>query len=243
MSRWRRPARRQAQPATYLEETLTRIAQLDPDIGAFVIVNREGARRAADDFGEALARRQAAVADRRHADRDQGHHRDRRHADRPGLAAVGGHGDAARLGQRRMRCARPAPSSSARPPPPNSRPAIRGTRPATRMTRAHAGRLEQRLGRRGRRRHGAGRRSAPRWSARSCGRRASAARRLQAERRRASTAAARTTTSARAARASIGATLADAWAVVRAIADRAGGDPGYRRADRRRRTSASAPSR
>ena len=43
--------------------------------------------------------------------------------------------------------------------------------------------------------------SAPRWSARSCGRRASAARRLQAERRRASTAAARTTISARAARA------------------------------------------
>jgi Asp-tRNA(Asn)/Glu-tRNA(Gln) amidotransferase A subunit family amidase len=36
-------------PKTYLEETLTRITQLDGQIGAFVIVNREGARRAADD--------------------------------------------------------------------------------------------------------------------------------------------------------------------------------------------------
>jgi Asp-tRNA(Asn)/Glu-tRNA(Gln) amidotransferase A subunit family amidase len=36
-------------PRTYLEETLTRIAQLDKEIGAFVVVNREGARRAADD--------------------------------------------------------------------------------------------------------------------------------------------------------------------------------------------------
>jgi Asp-tRNA(Asn)/Glu-tRNA(Gln) amidotransferase A subunit family amidase len=36
-------------PRTYLEETLTRITQLDKDIGAFVVVNRDGARRAADD--------------------------------------------------------------------------------------------------------------------------------------------------------------------------------------------------
>ncbi|MBX9847636.1 MAG: amidase [Xanthobacteraceae bacterium] len=35
-------------PKTYLEETLTRIAQLDKDIGAFVVVNRDAARRAAD---------------------------------------------------------------------------------------------------------------------------------------------------------------------------------------------------
>jgi Asp-tRNA(Asn)/Glu-tRNA(Gln) amidotransferase A subunit family amidase len=37
-----------ASPRTYLEETLRRIAQLDPGIGAFVCVNREGARKAAD---------------------------------------------------------------------------------------------------------------------------------------------------------------------------------------------------
>ena len=36
-------------PKTYLEETLTRITQLDKDIGAFVVINREGARRAADE--------------------------------------------------------------------------------------------------------------------------------------------------------------------------------------------------
>jgi Asp-tRNA(Asn)/Glu-tRNA(Gln) amidotransferase A subunit family amidase len=35
-------------PRTYLEETLRRIAQLDPAIGAFVHVNRDGARKAAD---------------------------------------------------------------------------------------------------------------------------------------------------------------------------------------------------
>jgi Asp-tRNA(Asn)/Glu-tRNA(Gln) amidotransferase A subunit family amidase len=37
-----------ATPRTYLEETLRRIAQLDPGIGAFVTVNRDGARKAAD---------------------------------------------------------------------------------------------------------------------------------------------------------------------------------------------------
>ncbi len=36
-------------PRTYMEETLTRIAQLDKEIGAFVVINRDGARRAADD--------------------------------------------------------------------------------------------------------------------------------------------------------------------------------------------------
>jgi Asp-tRNA(Asn)/Glu-tRNA(Gln) amidotransferase A subunit family amidase len=37
-----------ASPRTYLEETLRRIAQLDPGIGAFVHVNRDGARKDAD---------------------------------------------------------------------------------------------------------------------------------------------------------------------------------------------------
>jgi Asp-tRNA(Asn)/Glu-tRNA(Gln) amidotransferase A subunit family amidase len=37
-----------ASPRTYLEDTLRRISQLDPGIGAFVCVNRDGARKAAD---------------------------------------------------------------------------------------------------------------------------------------------------------------------------------------------------
>jgi Asp-tRNA(Asn)/Glu-tRNA(Gln) amidotransferase A subunit family amidase len=36
-------------PRDYLDDTLTRIERLDPTIGAFVIVNSEGARRAADE--------------------------------------------------------------------------------------------------------------------------------------------------------------------------------------------------
>ena len=48
-------------------------------------------RRRADPRGplhEPLARRQAALADRRHADRNQGHHRDHRHGDGERFAAV-----------------------------------------------------------------------------------------------------------------------------------------------------------
>jgi Asp-tRNA(Asn)/Glu-tRNA(Gln) amidotransferase A subunit family amidase len=36
-------------PRTYLEETLTRITELDGAVGAFIVINRDGARRAADD--------------------------------------------------------------------------------------------------------------------------------------------------------------------------------------------------
>lgn len=36
-------------PRTYLEETLSRITELDGAVGAFVVVNREGARHAADE--------------------------------------------------------------------------------------------------------------------------------------------------------------------------------------------------
>jgi Asp-tRNA(Asn)/Glu-tRNA(Gln) amidotransferase A subunit family amidase len=42
-------------PKTYLEETLTKITQLDKSIGAFVIVNRDGARQAADDSAKRWA--------------------------------------------------------------------------------------------------------------------------------------------------------------------------------------------
>ncbi|MEW2504813.1 MULTISPECIES: amidase [unclassified Amycolatopsis] len=43
-------------PRAYLEETLTRIDELDPTVAAFVVLNREGARQAADE----AARRWAA---------------------------------------------------------------------------------------------------------------------------------------------------------------------------------------
>jgi Asp-tRNA(Asn)/Glu-tRNA(Gln) amidotransferase A subunit family amidase len=42
-------------PKTYLEETLTKIAQLDKSIGAFVMVNRDGARQAAEDSAKRWA--------------------------------------------------------------------------------------------------------------------------------------------------------------------------------------------
>ena len=231
-------------PNTYLEESLARIAKRDPEhrrlCGAQQGWRQEG-RRSLD---RALARRQAAVADRRHAGRDQGHHRDRRHADRPGLADRGRARRRAAIRRRCARCARPAPSSSARPRPPNSPPAIRGTRPRIRTIRR---------ARRAARRAARPPRSAPawcrpasarRWSARSCGRRASAAcvgykpsvggdqpqrlaRSFQPELRRACSAA----------------TLADTWAVMRAITERTGGDPGLRRRHRRRRFPQAARSR
>ncbi len=51
----RRSALGKLSPRTYLEETLTRIAQLDKSIGAFVIVNKDGARQAADDSAKRWA--------------------------------------------------------------------------------------------------------------------------------------------------------------------------------------------
>ena len=44
-------------PRTYLEETLTRIAQLDKTIGAFVVVNRDGALKAARAADRARAKK------------------------------------------------------------------------------------------------------------------------------------------------------------------------------------------
>jgi Asp-tRNA(Asn)/Glu-tRNA(Gln) amidotransferase A subunit family amidase len=60
-------------PRDFLERCLADLAALEPKIGAFVNLNLDGARAAAD---QSTARRQAALADRRHADRHQGHHRD-----------------------------------------------------------------------------------------------------------------------------------------------------------------------
>ena len=126
-----------------------------------------------------------------------------------------------------MRCARPAPSSSARPPPPNSPPAIRGTRPRTRTigkrtpggsssgsaAAVGAGMVPAGLGT-----QVVG--SILRPSS-FCG--ASASSRASA----ASTAAARTIISARAARARSARRSPTPGRWLRAIADRAGGDPGF----------------
>ena len=133
------------------------------------------------------------------------------------------------------RCAKPARSSSARPRPPSSRPATRSHETRNPYDPAHAGRLERAA--RPPRSAPAWCRPglAPRWSARSCGRRASAAcvgfkPSVGAINRSGSLRPLQPELPGR-----LGATLADAWAVVRAIADRAGGDPGYSGLSRRRR--------
>ena len=98
----------------YLERCLERIAELEPQIGAFV-ASISGARAAADRATARWRDRQAAVADRRHAGRHQGHHGNRGHADRAGLAALRAATAPAATPRPSRRCARPAPSSSARP--------------------------------------------------------------------------------------------------------------------------------
>ncbi len=113
----------------------------------------QGGRR----LDRALARRQAAVADRRHADRDQGHHRNRRHADRPGLAHVGGPGVAPRFRERACvaRSRRHHPRQDHHDGIRRHPSVAQDPEPARSWT--HAGRLVERLVRRGRLRHGAGR--------------------------------------------------------------------------------------
>ena len=111
-----------------------------------------GGARGRGAIDRALARRQAAVADRRHADRHQGHHRDLRYADRNGLAAV----CRLALGERRRQCARAARRRRG-----HSRQdgddGVRGVRAARHAQSleygAHAGRLVERFGGVGRRRH------------------------------------------------------------------------------------------
>ncbi len=161
-------------PREFLERCIAQLDAWEPKIGAFVTLNLAGARAAADRSTEPLAGGQAAFADRRHADRNQGHHRNHRHAhgerfapvrrlpwsarqrERRG-AARGGRGDCRQDGDDRVRldaAARDQESVGSDP---------------------HAWRLEQRFGRGGRRRRDQRRASAPKCSARSCGRRASAA--------------------------------------------------------------------
>ena len=133
-----------------------------------------------------------------------------------------------------MRSAKPAPSSSARPRPPNSPPPIRGTRPRTRTT-ASARRAARRAARPPR--------SAPAWCRPALGTQVVGsilrpASFCGAVGFKPSVGAINRSGShdhfSQSCQGAIGATLADTWAVLRAIADRAGGDPGYRRARRRR---------
>ncbi len=116
-------------PRDFLERCLADIAALEPKIGAFVHLNLDAARAAADQSTARWRDGPAALEDRRHADGHQGHHRDHRHADRKGLAAVRRLSAPNATARASPRCARPARSSSARPSPPNLPPTEpRGTR-------------------------------------------------------------------------------------------------------------------
>ena len=111
-----------------------------------------GSARGGGAVDRALARRKAAVADRRHARRHQGHYRDRRYADANGLAAVcrlafgKGRRQRARAARRRRGDPRQDGDDGIR--------RFRAARHAQSVEhRAYAGRLVERLGGRGRRRH------------------------------------------------------------------------------------------
>ena len=112
----------------------------------------DGCARGGGQFDRALACRQATVGHRRHAGRYQGHHRDRRYADRNGLAAFfrlalgEGRGLRARAARRRRGHSRQDGNDGIR--------RIRAARHAQSVEhRAHAGRLVERFGGVGRRRH------------------------------------------------------------------------------------------
>ena len=102
-------------PRDYLERCLAALDVWEPRIGAFVHLNIDGARAAADAATARWRDGRPLSADRRHAARHQGHHRDDRHADRERLAALRRLALRPRRRRASWRCARPAPSSSARP--------------------------------------------------------------------------------------------------------------------------------
>ena len=163
-------------PRAFLDECLDRIAKREPQIGAFVTLNTEGARKAADASTARWRDGKPLSRGRRHAARDQGRDRNRRHADRPGFALVrrsgvftwreasgprfarGRGGHHRQDHDHRIRC-HPPVAQDQEPPRRN----------------AHARRLFERLGRCRWFRHGAGSTWHPSWSARSCGHRASVA--------------------------------------------------------------------
>ena len=64
-------------PSAFLERCLATLAEIEPQVLAFVHYDAAAAREAARDVDGALASGQAALADRRHAGRRQRHHRDR----------------------------------------------------------------------------------------------------------------------------------------------------------------------
>ena len=139
--------------AAAVSRTLARIArQLGAADRRFRLHQSAGGAGGGGPLDRALARRQAVVADRRHAGRHQGHHRDRRHADRDGLAAVcrlalgEGRGVRARAARRRRRDHRQDGDDRIR--------GVAAARHAQSLEHgAHAGRFVERLGGLGRRRH------------------------------------------------------------------------------------------
>ena len=142
--------------AELVTDCLARIEEVDGEIQAWAFLDRDHALAQARGARHAPPRGQGAGRPARGAGRHQGHLRHRRHADRIRLAAVGrphaasrcgGGGSASRgrrrdHGQDRHHGIRLFSSRQDQEP---ARP------------RAHAGRLVERLGGGGRRRHGAGR--------------------------------------------------------------------------------------
>ena len=72
-------------PRAYLERCLETIAAREPVVKAFTAMNEAGAARRGRRQHRALEGGQAAVADRRHADRHQGPAGNQGHAHRDGL--------------------------------------------------------------------------------------------------------------------------------------------------------------
>ena len=75
-------------PRQFLEDSLALARAMGAADRRLRLHQSAGGARGGGSIDRTLARRQAGLADRRHAGRHQGHHRDGRHADRDGLAAV-----------------------------------------------------------------------------------------------------------------------------------------------------------
>ena len=139
-------------PRQFLERSLELLGAMGAADRRLRLHQSAGGARGGGAIDRTLARRQAAVADRRHAGRHQGHYRDGRYADPDGLAAVcrlalgEGRRQRARAARRRRRDPRQDGDDRVR--------RVRAARHAQSVEyRAHAGRLVERLGGRRRRRH------------------------------------------------------------------------------------------
>ena len=140
-------------PRAFLERSLATARLLGAAHRRLRLHQPAGGARSGGEVHRTLARRQAAVADRRHAGRHQGHLRDRRHADRDGLAAL--RRLAVQQGLRERAGAARRRRGHRRQDGDDGVCGIRAARHAQSVERrAHAGRIVERLGgfRRGRHR-------------------------------------------------------------------------------------------